>query len=102
MRRSYRTVGRPLLDDGMALTAAAVKEARGARGQEDFGRAAGISERTIRRMEDGTGATLTQALALAGAELARGDVQTAAYVLAMIGESLPLTATWCHSQWSGR
>ena len=99
-RRSYRVVSRRLLDNGMALTAEAVQEARGRRRQVDFGGAAGISERTIRRMEDGTGATLTQALALVGSEIERGDMQTASYLLAMIGESLPLAPRWGHAQWS--
>lgn len=99
-RGSYRTIGHRLLDDGMALTGAAVSQARGHRRQTDFGSAAGISERTIRRMEEG-GATLTQALALAGAELERGDIQTAAYILSMIGETLTLAPTWGNSRWTG-
>lgn len=92
-RHSYPPTFRRLLADGNALTGRAVFLVRGDRRQVDFGAAAGISERTIRRMED-DGATLTQALALAGAELERGDVQGAAYILAMIGESLDLAPTW--------
>lgn len=93
-RRGFRTVGpRRLLANGMALTGQAVGLVRSDRRQVDFGEAAGISERTIRRMEE-NGATLTQAMALAGAELERGDIQSAAYVLSMIGESLELAPTW--------
>lgn len=93
-RHGLRTVGpRRLLSGGMALTGRVVKLVRSHRRQVDFGEAAGISERQIRRMEQ-DGATLTQALALAGAELERGDIQSAAYVLSMIGESLELAPTW--------
>ena len=100
-RGSYRTVAHRLLTDGRAITGAVVSEARGHRRQTDFGDAAGISERTIRRMEE-NGATLTQALALAGAELHRGDVQTAAYILSMIGETLPLAPRWTNAPRTGR
>lgn len=93
-RGGFRSVGpRRLLPGGMALSARAVGLVRAHRRQVDFGEAAGISERTIRRMEE-KGATLTQAMALAGAEIERGDVQSAAYILSMIGETLDLAPAW--------
>ena len=96
----YRTGSlRRLLANGMALTGRTVHLLRGHRRQAEFGTAAGFSERTVRRMEQ-DGATLTQALALAGAELQAGSVQNASYVLSMIGESLPLTPTWAQDRWT--
>ena len=98
--RSLRTIGpRRLLSNGMAITGRTVHLLRGHRSQVDFAKAAGLSERTVRRMEE-SGASLTQALALAGAELERGSVQDAAYVISMIGESLPLTPTWAQDRWT--
>ena len=72
-----------------ALAGRVVELVRGPRPQAFFARLLGLSERTIRRMES-AGATLTQALAIVGAEHHAGNVRAAAYVLAMIGESADL------------
>jgi len=100
-RNSYN--GRPLLSDGKALTGEVVARIRGHRHQDAFARGIGVTGRTVRRMETG-GATVHQALAIAGAELLRCDVQRAAYTLAMIGEPLPLHPAWSATPppWSDR
>lgn len=90
--------GSRLLANGMALTGRTVHLLRGHRRQVDFAAAAGLSRRTVHRMEE-KGATLTQALALAGAELGAGSIQNAAYVISMIGESLPLAPAWAEDRW---
>ena len=71
------------------LPGRAVEHVRGHRRQTAFARLIGLSERTLRRMER-DGASLTQALAIAFAELAAGNLLHAAYVLTMIGEKADL------------
>lgn len=86
---------RRLLPGGVALTPRTVATIRGDRHQDTFGAAIGVTGRTVRRMEAGDGgATLLQALAIAGAELHRGDVKAALYTLDMIGETLDLAPVW--------
>ena len=73
----------------VSLSGRAVERVRGRRRQLAFANLIGLSERTLRRMER-DGASLTQALAIAFAELAAGNLLHAAYVLAMIGETADL------------
>ena len=79
-----------------AISGRVVEHARGRRRQPAFARLLGLSERTVRRMER-AGATLTQALAIVGAEHAAGNVLAAAYVASMIGETQDLAPTWTRS-----
>lgn len=82
-----------LLANGVAIHSDAVTHIKGARSQRQFALDTGLSERTICRLE-ANGATLTQALAIVGAELGAGRLQVAVYALAMIGERNDLEPAW--------